>query len=53
MSDRFIVQKKFNCPFQDYHASVLPNFVENWDVIKEGIQRNVIKMNDFFVAFIC
>ena len=27
MSDRHIVQKKFNSVFQDYRASVLPNVV--------------------------
>ena len=33
MSDRHIVQKKFNSVFQDYRASVLPNVVENWDAM--------------------
>ena len=52
MSDRHIVQKKFNSVFQDYRASVLPNVAENWDVMNEDIQSNFIKVNDFFVAFI-
>ena len=52
MSDRHIVQKKFNSFFQDYHASVLPNVVENWDAMSEDIQSNFIKVNDYFVAFI-
>ena len=52
MSDRHIVQKKFNSVFQDYRASVLPNVVENWDAMNEDIQSNFIKVNDFFVAFI-
>ena len=43
MSDRHIVQKKFNGVFQDYRASVLPNVVENWDAMKEDIQSNFIK----------
>ena len=48
MSDRHIVQKKFNSVFQDYRASVLPNVVENWDAMNEDIQSNFIKVNDFF-----
>ena len=52
MSDRHIVQKKFNSVFQDYRASVLPIVVENWDAMNEDIQSNFIKVNDFFVAFI-
>ena len=52
MFDRHIVQKKFNSVFQDYRASVLPNVVENWDAMNEGIQSNFIKVNYFFVAFI-
>ena len=42
MSDRHIVQKKFNSVFQDYRASVLPNVVENWDAMNEDIQSNFI-----------
>ena len=52
MSDRHIVQKKFNSVFQDYRASVLPNVVENWDAMNEDIQSNFIKVNDFFMVFI-
>ena len=52
MSDRHIVQKKFNSVFQDYRVSVLPDVVENWDAMNEDIQSNFIKVNDFFVAFI-
>ena len=40
MSDRNIVQKKFNDVFQDYRASVLPNVAENWDAMNEDIQSN-------------
>ena len=49
MSDRHIVQKKFNSVFQDYRASVLPNVVENWDAMNEDIQSNFIKVNYFFL----
>ena len=44
-------KKKFNSVFQDYRASVLPNFVENWDAMNENIQSNFIKMDDFFCDF--
>ena len=47
MSDRHIVQKKFNSVFQDYCASVLPIVVKNWDAMNEDIQSNFIKVNDF------
>ena len=50
MSDRHIVQKKFNSVFQDYRASVLPNVVENWDAMNEPIQSNFIKVNVFFCS---
>ena len=36
MSERHIIQKKFNSVFQDYRTSVLPN-VENWDTMNEDI----------------
>ena len=52
MSDRHIVQKKFNSVFQDYRASVLPNVVGDRDAINEDIQSNFIKVHHFFVAFI-
>ena len=52
MSDRHIVEKKYNSVFQDYRTYVLPNVVENWDAMNEDIQSNFIKVNDFFVAFI-
>ena len=52
MSDRHIVQKKFNAVFQDYCASVLPTVFENWDTFSETIQENVIKVNDFFCGLI-
>ena len=41
-------KKKFNSVFQDYRASVLPNVVENWDAMNEDMQRNFIKVNNFF-----
>ena len=48
MSDRHIVQKKFNAVFQDYCVSILPTLFENWDKFSENIQENFIKDNDFF-----
>ena len=48
MSDRHIVQKKFNAVFQDYLASVLPTVFQNWDTFSKNIQENFIRVNDFF-----
>ena len=41
-------KKKVKSVFQDYHASILPNVVENWGAMNEDIQINFIKVNDFF-----
>ena len=51
MSDRQIIQKKFDSVFQDYRASVLPKVIENWDAINENIQCTFIKVDDFFCGF--
>ena len=48
ISDRHIVQKKFNFVFQNYCAPGLPTLFENWDTLSENIQENFIKVNDFF-----
>ena len=48
ISDRHIVQKKFNVVFQNYCAPGLPTLFENWDTLSENIQENLIKVNDFF-----
>ena len=48
MSDRHIVQKKFNAVFQNYCAPGLPTLFENWDTLSENIQENFIKVNDSF-----
>ena len=47
MSDRHIVQKKFNTVFQTYRTSVLPAVFEKWDTFSENIQKNFIKVNEF------
>ena len=52
MSDRHILQKKINAVFQDYRASVLPTVFDDWDIFRENIQENFIKVNGFFVVFI-
>ena len=52
MSDRHIVQKKFNAVFQNYCVPGLPTLFENWDTLSENIQENFIKVNDFFEVFI-
>ena len=48
ISDRHIVQKKFNVVFQNNCAPGLPTLFENWDTLSENIQENLIKVNDFF-----
>ena len=48
ISDRHIVQKKFNFVFQNYCGPGLPTLFENWDTLSENIQENLIKVNDFF-----
>ena len=48
ISDRHIVQKKFNVVFQNYCAPGLPTLFENWDTLSENIQENFIKVNDSF-----
>ena len=48
ISDRNIVQKKFNVVFQNYCAPGLPTLFENWDTLSENIQENFIKVNDSF-----
>ena len=48
ISDRHVVQKKFNVVFQNYCAPGLPTLFENWDTLSENIQENFIKVNDSF-----
>ena len=48
MSDRCIVQKKFNSLLEEYRAEVLPRVVENWAGLGVDEQASVMHMNNFF-----
>jgi hypothetical protein len=48
MSDRCIVQKKFNEILQTYRHSILPEVVEEWDILDEDEKSKVSRMNDIF-----
>ena len=48
MSDRHIVQKKFNSVFQEFRANVLPDVVEGWGELDDVEKENMSKVNDFF-----
>ena len=48
MSDRCIVQKKFNEILDQYRRDVVPTVVEGWEKMTELEQEKVLKMNDFF-----
>ena len=48
MSDRHIVEKKFNCLLEDYRAEVLPLIVSNWDMLSVDEQSNLSSLNNFF-----
>ena len=48
MTDRHIVQKKFNAIFQDYRAGMLPEVIKGLDILNESKQLKISKVNDFF-----
>ena len=48
MSDRCIVQKKFNEILQTYRQSILPEVVEEWDILDDDERSKVTRMNDLF-----
>jgi hypothetical protein len=48
MSDRCIVQKKFNEILQTYRQSILPEVVEEWDIMDDDEKSKVSRMNDLF-----
>ena len=41
MSDRHIVEKKFNSLFEDYRAEILPMVVTDWDVLSVDEQSTM------------
>ena len=48
MSDRHIVQKKFNSLLEDYRAEILPSMVDNWDELTTAEQDHFSSLNNFF-----
>ena len=48
MSDRHVVEKKFNSMLKEYQSSVLPKVVDGWDRMSEEEQESVKRMNNFF-----
>ena len=50
MSDRHIVEKKFNGLLEDYRQEILPSVVAGWDAHSEEEQLNLSSLNNFFVA---
>ena len=48
MSDRHIVQKKFNFLLEDYRAEILPSMVDNWDELTTAEQDHFSSLNNFF-----
>ena len=50
MSDRHIVEKKFNKLLEDYRAEVLPVVVSNWSALSIEEKSNISSLNNFFAA---
>ena len=43
MSDRHIVQKKFNLMLQEYRCEILPDVIEGWENLAEADQERILK----------
>ena len=48
MSDRCIVQKKFNELVSKYRESIVPQVVENWHQLSKVEHGQLLKINDLF-----
>ena len=48
MSDRCIVQKKFNNLLEDYRSEVLPKVVSSWSSLSEEERTSMMRLNTFF-----
>ena len=48
MSDRCIVQKKFNENLQSYCRTILPEMVEDWVSFSEDGKTKIFRINDLF-----
>ena len=48
MSDRHIVEKKFNRLLEDYRVEILPMVVADWETLSVDEQSNLSSLNNFF-----
>ena len=50
MSDRCVVQKRFNTILSQYRKEVVPAVINGWDVMTDDEKEKLLKMNDFFLC---
>ena len=48
MSDRHIVQKKFNFLLEDYRSEILPTIISDWKELSVAEQDQLSSLNNFF-----
>ena len=48
MSDRHIVQKKFNLMLEEYRCKILPDVIERWENLAEAEQERIKEINFYF-----
>ena len=53
MSDRHIVQKKFNLMLQEYRCEILPDVIEGWENLAEADQERIKKKLLLWFALCC
>ena len=53
MSDRHVVQKKFNSLLEDYRLEILPVVIQEWGQLTATEQDHVSTLNNFFLWNAC
>ncbi|XP_065893139.1 uncharacterized protein [Dysidea avara] len=48
MSDRHIVEKKFNTLLEGYRLEILPSVIDNWNEMNTDEQQSIGTLNNFF-----
>ena len=48
MSDRHIVEKKFNHLLEEYRLEILPDVIDAWDDLSEEEKQQIASLNNFF-----
>lgn len=48
MSDRHVVQKKFNSLLEDYRSDILPSVVKDWESLSVVEKDHLSSLNNFF-----